>query len=65
MSNKKAPKGVYRIGAPGSDEERILVIYPISGELLMPVREYLRHGFEPPAESLPQKASADDFGNDG
>ena len=61
MSSKKAPRGVYRIGAPGSAEERILVVYPISGELLMPVHEYVRHGFEPPAESLPKKGDTIDL----
>ena len=63
MSNTKAPKGVYRVGVPGSAEERILVVYPISGELLMPVHEYVRHGFEPPAECLPRERSAGDPGD--
>jgi hypothetical protein len=49
----KAPRGSYRTGRVGTDEERVLVIYPISGELLMPVHEYTRHKFQPPIESLP------------
>lgn len=60
MSNKKAPRGVYRVGVAGSAEERILVVYPFSGELLMPLDEYARPGFEPPAENLPHKSLATD-----
>lgn len=31
----KTPRGVLGIGAPGSPQERVLVVYPVSEELLI------------------------------